>query len=122
MNDRTKRLLFWAPRILSILFAVFLALFALDVFDEGFGFWGAILALLIHLVPSILVLAVLAIAWHREWVGGIVFIGLSVWYVVSLWGKFPLLTDLLIAGPPVLVGTLFLLNWRYRAELQETQE
>jgi hypothetical protein len=122
MNHRARRLLFWAPRVLSILFAAFLSLFALDVFDEGFGFWGTILALLMHLVPSFLVVAVLAVAWYREWVGGIVFIALGVWYVVSVWGRFPLTTYLVIAGPLVLVGALFLLNWQYRAELRDTQQ
>jgi len=33
MNALLKRLFFWSPRILCILFAVFLSLFALDVFN-----------------------------------------------------------------------------------------
>jgi hypothetical protein len=34
MKRPVKRLLFWAPRILCILFAAFVSLFALDVFDQ----------------------------------------------------------------------------------------
>ena len=44
MKRPVKRTLFWAPRILCILFAVFVSLFALDVFGEGYGFWETILA------------------------------------------------------------------------------
>ena len=59
MNTSVKRVLFWTPRILCILFAIFLSLFALDVFGEGLGFWKTILALLIHLVPVYIVVIVL---------------------------------------------------------------
>lgn len=57
-----KGLLFWTPRILCLLFAVFLSLFALDVFTEGYGFWKSILALLIHLIPTWIVLVILAVS------------------------------------------------------------
>ena len=76
-----KPLLFWTPRVLCLLFAVFLSLFALDVFNEGYGFWKTILALFMHLVPTSIVLAVLAISWRWEWAGA-----LSVrlpWHLVS---------------------------------------
>jgi len=46
MNTTTKRVLFWAPRVLGILFALFLSLFALDVFSEGYSFGETMLALL----------------------------------------------------------------------------
>ena len=35
MTRRTKRWLFWAPRVLGVLFALFVGMFALDVFSEG---------------------------------------------------------------------------------------
>ena len=73
MYINTKRVLFWTPRVLCILFAAFLSMFALDVFREAYGFGETIIALLIHLVPTILVGIVLAIAWRRDWVGMILF-------------------------------------------------
>ena len=39
MNKSVKPVLFWTPRILCILFAIFISLFALDVFGEGYGFF-----------------------------------------------------------------------------------
>ena len=50
MKRALKQGLVWTPRILGILFAVFLNLFALDVFGEDHGFWKTILTLLIHFV------------------------------------------------------------------------
>lgn len=114
-----QQLLYWAPRALCIAFALFISLFALDVFNEQKGFWVTSLALLIHLVPTFLVLLLLAVSWRREWIGGILFL-LGVLYVVWAWNKpFGVWsTLLLIAGPLVLTGALFLLNWRYRDELR----
>ena len=118
MNAGIKRVLFWAPRILCILFAVFLSLFAFDVFGEGLGFGETILALLIHLVPVYIVVIVLVIAWRREWVGAILFTALAVFYVASAWGRFHWSAYLAISGPLVVLGVLFLLNWIYRAQLR----
>lgn len=68
-----KRLLYWSPRVLTILFVVFLSLFALDVFKEGYGFWKTVLALAIHPVPAFIVVAVLLLTWRWEWVGAVLF-------------------------------------------------
>jgi hypothetical protein len=92
--------------------------FALDVFGEGYGFWEAVLALLIHLVPTYIVVIVLVVAWRWEWVGTILFSALAVFYVVWTWGRFPLVTYLSISGPLVLLAVLFLFNWTYRAHLR----
>ena len=65
-----KRFLFWLPRVLSALFAAFISLFALDVFGAGYGFWETIWALFVHLIPTWLILAALAISWRWEcWAG-----------------------------------------------------
>ncbi len=81
-----KPWLIWTPRILCLLFAVFLSLFALDVFDQGYGFWGTMFALLMHLVPTGLVLVALAITWRWEWLGTILFIALGISYIVMAAG------------------------------------
>jgi len=49
MNSFSRKVLFWTPRLACLGFAIFLSLFALDVFSEGNGFWKTILGLLIHL-------------------------------------------------------------------------
>jgi hypothetical protein len=77
MKESVKRLVFWTPRILCTLFAAFISVFALDVFGEGYGFWETVVALLMHLIPTGVILIVLAIAWRWEWVGGALFTALG---------------------------------------------
>jgi hypothetical protein len=116
VNKPLRRVVFWMPRILCLLFAVFISLFALDVFGAGYGFWETIAALIMHLVPTWIVLIALAVAWRWEWVGAILFVALGAGYLIVAWGKFPWTTYLLIAGPSFLIGALFLVNWLCRAE------
>ncbi|MEE4312413.1 MAG: hypothetical protein V2J62_11160 [candidate division KSB1 bacterium] len=118
MKPITKRTLFWTPRILCILFALFLSLFALDVFGEGHGFWESILGFLIHLIPVYLVIIVLAIAWRWEWVGAVLFTALGLFYIVSTGLRQHWAAYLTISGGLFLLGILFLLNWIYRKQVR----
>lgn len=118
MKQKVNRLIYWTPRVLSIVYILFLALFSLDVFDGTTGFWNIALALFMHNIPSLLLLIVLIISWKREIVGGIVFILFGVayialtafrvpWYLALSWG-------LIIAGPAFLTGILFLVGWKQK--------
>ena len=112
------RLLYWIPRVLCIVFILFISLFALDVFNESKGVGKIILDLFMHLIPTFVLTSVLILTWRREWIGGIIFISLGFLYIINMWGRFPLATYILIAGPLFLIGILFLLNWKYRAQLR----
>jgi len=61
-----KKFLLWAPRLLAIAFALFLALFALDVFGEGYTGQRLLLALVMHLKWPAMVLAGLALGVGRH--------------------------------------------------------
>ena len=111
-----KRFLFWTPRILCLLFAALISLFALDVFGEHQGFWNTTLALLMHLIPTGILLIILAVP--ALGVGGrlpvprpgrILF--------VAFWGRFHWLVYAIMSGSLFLLGALFLLSWSHRAEL-----
>ena len=118
MNTTTKRLVFWTPRIVCLLFAAFISLFALDVFDEHRGFWNTLLALAMHLVPTAILLLILATAWRWEWVGALVFPALGLFYVIHFWGRFRWPTFAIIAGPLFFLGGLFLVGWFKRREIR----
>lgn len=105
------RLLYWTPRIFGLLYAAFTSVFALDVFGEGYTFWRTILALMMHLIPTAVVLGALAISWRWGWAGGPVFLAIGAWYLVASWGRFPWSTYLVIAGPLFLLGLLFEIDW-----------
>jgi uncharacterized membrane protein len=117
MNTFSRSLLFWTPRVICIAFAIFLSLFALDVFGEHLGFWKTLLALLIHLLPVYIVLAVLAIAWRWEWVGALGFAGLAAWYAKGVWHRHPDWVAV-ISGPLLVLAALFLVNWLKHDDLR----
>jgi len=89
-----KKFLYWLPRILGILFAFFISIFALDSFWEGIPFSEAIVSFLIHLISTYIMIAVLLIAWKWELVGGILFILAGTSYLV--WGRIPYWTAFLL--------------------------
>ena len=107
MNSNTKRWLYWLPRVLSILFALFISLLALDVFGEGYNFWETLVALFMHLIPTFILVAVLAIAWRWERVGAALFLALAIIYLVLTDGRM-----LTIPIPLIIVSLLFLVSWR----------
>jgi len=114
MRPAASRLLFWSPRALCILFALFLSIFALDVFTPGKPVGRVALELLLHLVPTFLLLLLLALSWRRELVGAIVFFGLGVLYLVGTWGRFHWSAYAAISGSLFVVAGLFFTGWMAR--------
>jgi len=117
METKTGKFVYWTPRILSIIFLAFLALFSLDVFDEGLGFWGTIVGLFMHNIPVFVLLAVLIVSWKHEIVGGIIFILAGLLYIDSAFTRnlgdwqMALAWSAQIAGPAFIIGGFFLANW-----------
>lgn len=114
------KLLHWTPRILSILFILFLAMFSLDVLDGNYGFWGTVLGLLMHNIPVFILTAVLIISWKYEIVGGIAFILAGLLYIILIgistindgFKLYMITWPLIISLPAFVIGGLFLLNWK----------
>lgn len=118
MKPPIRQLLFWSPRVLTLMFAVFLSLFALDVFEEGYGFGRTAVALFMHLIPTWIVLAVLALSWRWEWVGAVLFVALGLLYAWFAVGRGHPEWTFIISGPLFLLSGLFLLNWLYRKHIR----
>jgi hypothetical protein len=118
MNRIVKKATFWTPRVICILFALFLVIFSFDVFGGGRSAWEIALALLMHNLPTIGLFIMLYFAWRREWIGTVVCTVLGILYIVWARGRFPFITYLLMVGPLFLLAILFLVNWIYRAELR----
>lgn len=127
MTELSRRMLFWAPRGLSVAFIAFLSLFALDVFGEVQGFWNTLLALAIHLIPTFVLSVVLVLAWRWEWIGATLYAAAGVFYIVTViprrhWAaSMKLVSILAIAGPALVIAALFLVNWLKRGELRATR-
>jgi len=111
MTRGARSFLYWMPRLLGIGLTVFVGLFALDVFDLPGRWWQAILALLVHLLPVYVLVIILVIAWRRPWVGAIFFSLFAVVYLVATGGQQHWTAYLLLCGPLLLDGLLFLGDW-----------
>ena len=101
----------WLSRIIAMLFTAFISIFALDVFDEGYSFGKTIIALLMHLIPAFILLAILFASWRREWIGGYAFLLLSILYAITAWGKIGLSGFFMIETPLFILAILYFIVW-----------
>ncbi len=109
----------WLPRVLCILAILLISMFALDSFSQERTFWQNLGALLMHLIPSFVLIALLIIAWKWELIGGITFatIGLAIspfiynhnFHMNHSVGK-SLLALLVVTVPFIIVGILFIVS------------
>ncbi len=95
-----KTVIFWFPRILSILFTAFISIFAFDVFGSPQWF----LALLIHLIPTSILVIITVIAWKKETVGGLLF--LLAGFLALIFTHYE---ALVLTIPAFVIGSLFII-------------
>jgi hypothetical protein len=116
IERKVSKFIYWAPRVLSILFIIFLSLFSLDVISPGLAAKEIIIGLFMHNIPSLVLLILLIISWKYEIVGGIAFLLAGILYIVFAshaaitWYR-ALSWSLIIAGPAFFIGILFMINW-----------
>ena len=103
------RLITWAPRVIAILGICFISMFALDAFSSGAPLSEVLLGFAIHMIPSLILVAILALAWRFEVVGGIAFLLMSIVPFVRLGN--PVRVNLILAGPFIVAGLLFLVSY-----------
>jgi len=125
---RTVLLLYWAPRVLTILAILFVSMFSLDAFHAGVPLKTQVLDWLMHMIPSFVLIIILVIAWKWEKIGGIIFLSLGLAFSPYVfWGNYSmnhsiwmsLLIILTITLPFVLVGVLFMLSHHTRRKAAE---
>ncbi len=105
------KIFYWVPRILGTLFIIFVSVFALDVFNEGYGPLATLVAFMIHLVPAIFMVVALIIAWKNEAVGGGLFMVLGYIFFLVMNGQFNALGYFLLPAPLFLIGMLFIIEY-----------
>lgn len=117
MSGKWKRILFLTPRVLCLLFCIFISLFALDVFSEGHELGEMILGFVIHLIPTFIILLILILTWRRDILAGILFISVSILFHISSSGEGWIISLLLI-----LIGILYLASWFYSGKLMKNNK
>ena len=104
-----NNILYYAPRIIAILFIPIISLFVLDVFNDRVQIPIIIVALFIHLIPGLTVLFALLFAWKHEEIGGMVFLFLFIAALILFKNPYP--TNLLLFAPLLLAGVLFEIHY-----------
>ena len=110
MKRRFFSVIVWSARIVGIGTSAFLAMFALDALGAGKPLWQTVTDLLVHLMPSLAVLAVVILSWRRQWLGALAFVSLAVAYALLV--NFRPDWVLAISGPLLTAGLLFFWAWR----------
>lgn len=104
--------LLWTPRVLAMALALFLAMFAMDVFLEGNDYWKTSGDFVKHLIPSLCVIAILAIGWHRDGLAALGFLVLAIAYFVVFTGWKHLPASLIFSLPPLGISIAFYARMR----------
>jgi len=88
----------WFIRIFSIIFLLFISLFAFDSITDLLGF-------IIHLIPSFVVLLLIIISWKHQTIGGYLFIILGILSFI-----FFSFNAIIISLSIIFIGILYLLD------------
>lgn len=112
MNTTWRKFIHWAPRVLVFLFAVFVSLFAFDVWEMDGTVWEKLGGFLIHLTPVYIIIAIGLIGWRRPLIGGVACLLLLLAMATFFrWWQEP--GSLLPMGLPlVITGLLFIADDR----------
>lgn len=112
-TNKGNRTITWILRILLILVILFWAMFSLEAFQYGKGFWDILTAFLMQNIPVFAMIIALIIAWKREHIGGILLmlciIGFAT-YLIAGRGGFEFGPFLIMLGIPFLIGAMFVVN------------
>lgn len=109
MSTWLMRWLHWTPRVLGVLYALLLSVFAFDSWEGANSFWEGLAGFLIHLLPVYLLAFALVVGWRWRALGGLLCFGLAIGFTLAFGWREPV-TLLLLGLPLLVVGGLFLLD------------
>jgi len=114
VNPRLAKIIHWAPRLAAILIIFFVGLFSLDVFEMEASPLELLGGLLIHNIPSIVMLVLLIFAWKRPVVGFVAFLAAAALFAIFFVRDIYALPNLLLfVFPILLVAFLFYADWKW---------
>jgi hypothetical protein len=105
-----EKLLYWIPRILTILAILFMMMFSLDEFGGNDPLGRKLFGFLMHNIPVLILTAVLVIAWRWEVAGGSLFILAAIGESILFRSFSGNPWSLIVIAPFLIVGLLFILH------------
>jgi len=109
-KEKISLVLHWLPRILIVLFVLFISLFSLDVFFEGYSFLETVVALFMHLIPTFVLIGVVAVTWKNSRVGGILFVLMAAGFTFFFRTYRSIEAFLLLSFPLLIIASLFFID------------
>jgi peptidoglycan/LPS O-acetylase OafA/YrhL len=119
--EKKMKFMYWLPRLLGLVAILFISLFALDAFSPEKSTFRQLFDFFMHMIPSLLLLIVLLIAWKKELIGGILFLILGLIatpyiflhnYRMNQSIGMSLLVIMTITFPFIITGIIFIINYR----------
>ena len=101
-----------AATILGVLYAVALLVFAADVFNDEQNITQTFYDLLLHLLPTAVILLIVVVVYNRPLIGAITFLVLGLMYIITGWASMHWSAHVLIAGPLLLLSALYITAWK----------
>ena len=113
MTATVRRLVQWSPRVLGLVVSLFIGMFALDALGAGKLALEALADFVIHLIPGLVLIAMVVASFRRPWIAGVGFVALALVCAATM-SRGRLDWMLVISGPLAAVGVLFLCSWFYQ--------
>jgi hypothetical protein len=105
-----EKILYWIPRVLTILAILFMMMFSLDVFGGDEPPVRKLLGFMIHNIPAFILTAILIISWRWEIIGGVIFILSAIAGGAIFFNLSHKTGSIIIMIPFLIVGILFILH------------
>ena len=105
-----EKILYWIPRVLTILAILFMMIFSFDVFEGNEPLFRKLLGFLMHNIPVFILTAILIISWRWEIIGGVVFILSAIAGSTIFFAHTHKAGSIIIMIPFLIVGILFILH------------
>jgi ABC-type molybdate transport system permease subunit len=97
---------------IGILYAFALLVFAADVFSKNQHISQTLIDLVLHFIPTVIVLLLVVIAHKRPYLGAIIFGVMALTYIITGWSGMHWSAHLLIAGPLLLMSILYVIAYK----------
>ena len=114
MSEKGQKIFYWLPRIAGIICAIFCFVLAFGVFAEVD--WTPLektIGFLMQLIPFLIMIILLLIAWKRELIGGIIYIllGIAIIAYMILFRTERWYNSFILSVPLFFVGLLFIIHY-----------
>lgn len=112
-----KKIVYWTPRVLAILFTLFIMMFSLDVFDGSSPLADQLIGFFMHNLPAYGIILVIVFSWKKDIIGMIGFALIAIGLFMMVMGSNQLSGSavnpavFIISGPALLISLLYGFSW-----------